>query len=100
MRVLPYSCGVRNRLGNPPGAVRAAKGTMMGIFDDAKDKAQDFMGSDKGDEALDKAGDFADEKTGGKYSDQIDEGKEKVGDYFGGDSGDGGDDNNDNNNNG
>lgn len=70
----------------------------MGIFDDAKDKAQDFMGSDKGDEALDKAADFADDKTGGKYSDQIDQGKEKVGDYFGGgDGGDGGNDNNDNN---
>lgn len=70
----------------------------MGIFDDAKDKAQDLVGGDQGQEAMDKAGDFADDKTGGKFSDQIDQGKEKAGDYLGGDSdSDGGDDNNDDN---
>jgi hypothetical protein len=40
--------------------------------------------SDQAEQGIDKAGDFADEKTGGKHSDQIDEradqAKERLGD--------------------
>lgn len=41
-----------------------------------KDKASDLVDGhgDKVGEGLDKAGDFVDEKTGGKYGDQIDKG--------------------------
>ncbi|HWC11486.1 MAG TPA: antitoxin [Acidimicrobiales bacterium] len=42
----------------------------MGLFDKAKDLAQDH--ADKIDGAIDKAADAVDEKTGGKYSDKID----------------------------
>ena len=41
----------------------------MGIFDKFKGKAEDLK---------DKAGDFVDEKTGGKYGDKIDQGVEKA----------------------
>lgn len=63
----------------------------MGIFDDAKDKATDFASQnpDKLDQGVEKAGDFADDKTGGKYSDQVDKGqdfaKDKLDTQFGGD---------------
>ena len=42
----------------------------MGLFDKAKDLAQEH--ADKVDGAIDKAADAVDEKTGGKYSDKID----------------------------
>ncbi|RZU16156.1 antitoxin protein of toxin-antitoxin system [Kribbella rubisoli] len=48
----------------------------MGMFDNMKDKAADLVnehGEQVG-EGLDKAGDFVDEKTGGKYGDKIDQG--------------------------
>ncbi|MFE6507706.1 antitoxin [Nocardioides sp. NPDC057767] len=51
----------------------------MSFLDKAKDLAQqgiDKVGADKVSEGLDKAGEFADEKTGGKFSDQIDQGVE------------------------
>ncbi|OIJ24809.1 antitoxin [Nocardioides luteus] len=51
----------------------------MSFLDKAKDLAQqgiDKVGADKVGEGLDKAGEFADEKTGGKFSDQIDQGVE------------------------
>jgi len=56
---------------------------LMGIgdkFDALKDKAKDALGDhgDKVDQGIDKAGDFADEKTGGKYSDQVDQGQQKA----------------------
>ena len=46
----------------------------MGIFD----KAKDLLGQhgDKVEGAVDKVADMVDEKTGGKYSDQIDKGAE------------------------
>ncbi|HVX46290.1 MAG TPA: antitoxin [Mycobacteriales bacterium] len=64
----------------------------MGFLDDAKDKAKDLMGGheDQVDEGLDKAGDFADDKTGGKFSDQIDSGKDQASEFLSG----GDDDNN------
>jgi hypothetical protein len=57
----------------------------MGIFDKAKDVLGDHV--DKVDEGVDKAADYADEKTGNKYSQHIDQGsdlaKEHLGDYLG-----------------
>lgn len=55
----------------------------MGIFDKAKNKAQELAGQhgDKVDEGVTKAKDFADEKTGGKYSEQIDTAAEKAREY-------------------
>ena len=44
------------------------------------DKAKDFLNSDKGEQAsdkgLDKAGDMADQKTGGNHDAQIDKGRD------------------------
>lgn len=37
------------------------------------------------DEGLDKAGDFADDKTGGRFSDQIEQGKDAAAGYLGAD---------------
>ena len=42
----------------------------MGLFDKAKDLAQD--NAEKLDGVIDKAAEVVDEKTGGKYSDKID----------------------------
>jgi hypothetical protein len=56
----------------------------MGIFD----KAKDVLGShpDQVDSGLDKLGDLADERTGGKHGEQIDKGvgeaKERLDDYL------------------
>jgi hypothetical protein len=49
----------------------------MGIGDMA-DKAKDAMGAhkDKLDEGIEAAGDKADEKTGGKYAQQVDKGQD------------------------
>ncbi|GAA1563103.1 MULTISPECIES: antitoxin [Kribbella] len=55
----------------------------MGVFDNIKDaaeglkdKAADLIDGheDQVGQGLDKAGEFVDEKTGGKYGDQIDKG--------------------------
>ncbi|MFF1817888.1 antitoxin [Kribbella sp. NPDC051587] len=61
----------------------------MGIFDKAKDALGEH--GDKVDEGIEKAGDFADEKTGGEHADQIDKGQEFAKDRL---SGLGGDDQN------
>lgn len=57
----------------------------MGIFDKAKDAVSEHL--DKADEGIAKVGDLADEKTGNKYSDKIDQGedlaKDRLGDYVG-----------------
>ena len=49
-------------------------------FDDLIDKAKDFMGDagEKLSEAVDKATDFIDDKTGGKFSDKLDALDEKA----------------------
>lgn len=54
----------------------------MGIGDFA-DKAKDLASEheDKVKEGIDKAADVADEKTEGKYSEQIDQGAESAKDY-------------------
>ncbi|SMX67165.1 MULTISPECIES: antitoxin [unclassified Brevibacterium] len=53
----------------------------MGL-DDLTNKAKDAMNSDKGEEfsdkGLDKATDFANDKTGGKFDDQINKGRDGV----------------------
>lgn len=65
----------------------------MGIFD----KAKEMLGqnSDKVDQAIDKAGDLIDEKTGNKHAANVDKGqalaKEKLAGFVGGDKLDAGD---------
>ena len=54
----------------------------MGIFDKAKEFAE--QNADKVSQGVDAAGDFIDEKTGGKFSSQIDQGQQFVKDRFGG----------------
>jgi antitoxin protein of toxin-antitoxin system len=53
----------------------------MGItdkFGDMADKAKGALGAnkDKADDAIDKAGDQVDERTGGKYGQQVDKGQD------------------------
>jgi hypothetical protein len=48
----------------------------MSFMDKAKDALRDH--DDKVDQGIDKAGDFADDKTGNKHSDQIDSGADKA----------------------
>ncbi|WP_446664372.1 antitoxin [Flexivirga sp. B27] len=57
----------------------------MGLFDSAKDKASELAGDnkDKVDEGVEKAGDAVDDKTGGKFSDQIDSGQDAAKDKLG-----------------
>jgi hypothetical protein len=58
----------------------------MGIFDKAKDALSEHK--DKVDEGIGKLGDLVDEKTGDKYTSQVDQGealaKDRLGDYLGG----------------
>jgi hypothetical protein len=57
----------------------------MGIFDKAKDALGDHP--DQVDSGIDKAADFADDRTGGAHADQISSGadlaKDRVADYLG-----------------
>jgi len=57
----------------------------MGFMDDALDKAKDLAGdnADKLDGAVDKAAEFVDEKTGGKFTDQINSGAETAKEQLG-----------------
>jgi hypothetical protein len=58
----------------------------MNIGDAAK-KAKDALGTEQGeqrsDDALDKAGQFADDKTGGKHDAQIDKGRQFADEHIG-----------------
>jgi hypothetical protein len=56
-------------------------------FDELKDKAMGLAKDhpDQVDKGIDKAGEFADQKTGGQHSDQIKQGADKVKQAFGGD---------------
>ncbi|GLZ29557.1 kanamycin biosynthetic protein [Lentzea sp. NBRC 105346] len=49
-------------------------------FDELKDKAKDMLGKhgDKADQAVDRAGQIADERTGGKHTEHIDKAEEKA----------------------
>ncbi|MFN2503774.1 MAG: antitoxin [Acidimicrobiales bacterium] len=55
----------------------------MGLFDKAKKLAEDH--ADTVSDALDKVADVVDEKTGGKHTDKIASGTEKVKEFLGGD---------------
>lgn len=57
----------------------------MPDFGEMAEKAKDFVGDhDKqSDEALDKATDFVDDKTGNKYGSQIQSGEDKAENYLG-----------------
>lgn len=57
----------------------------MGLFDSAKDKVSGLAGDnqDKIDEGVEKAGDVVDDKTGGKFSDQVDSAQDAAKDQFG-----------------
>lgn len=60
----------------------------MGIgdkFNELRDQAQEKLGQhgDKVDQGVEKARDMADERTGGKYSDQLDKGADQVKQRFG-----------------
>lgn len=48
----------------------------MGIADKAKDALGGDKGEQRSDDALDRASDFADDKTGGKHADKIDKGRD------------------------
>jgi hypothetical protein len=64
----------------------------MSAFDDMKNKAQDLVDGhgDQVDQGIDKAGQMADERTGGQHGEQIAQGEQKVRDRL--DSLDGQDD--------
>jgi hypothetical protein len=49
-------------------------------FDELKNKAKDVIGQhgDKVDQGVERAGQFADEKTGGKHGEHIDKGEDKL----------------------
>ena len=53
----------------------------MGIFDRAKDALSGH--SEQVDAGIDKAGDLVDEKTEGKYAEQVDQGQEMAKDKLG-----------------
>jgi len=57
----------------------------MGFMDDALDKAKDLAGdnADKLDGVVDQAAGLADEKTGGKFTDQINSGAEQAKEQLG-----------------
>jgi len=57
----------------------------MPDFGELADKAKDFAGDhpDQVKEGMDKAGDFADDKTGNRFDNQIKEGEQKADDYLG-----------------
>lgn len=48
----------------------------MGLFDKAGDLAKEH--EDKVEAGIEKVGDFVDEKTGGKYSEQVDQAQKVV----------------------
>jgi hypothetical protein len=64
------------------GELTREEPTMGGFMDKAKEFADDH--DEQVDQGLEKAGDFADDKTGGKYGEQIDRGvdaaQERTGD--------------------
>lgn len=52
-----------------------------GFADNAKEFAEEHP--DQVDKGVEKAGDLADEKTGGRFSDQIQQGEQRAGDFLG-----------------
>lgn len=60
----------------------------MGLMDNIKGKLKGQAGEhgDQVSQGVDKAGDFADEKTGGKHADQVDKGQDFAKDQLDGES--------------
>jgi hypothetical protein len=58
----------------------------LSIFDDIKGKAEELIGShgDQVKDGIEKVGDFVDDKTGGKFADQVDGAQKAAGDYVDG----------------
>jgi hypothetical protein len=54
----------------------------MGMFDKAKDLVSEH--EEQADSAIEKGGDLVDEKTGDKYTSQVDTAQEKAKDMLGG----------------
>jgi hypothetical protein len=62
----------------------------MPDFSEYADKAKQFASDhpDQADEAVEKAGQFADEKTGNRFDSQIQQGEQRAEQYYGGGQGD------------
>ncbi|PYI67609.1 hypothetical protein CVV68_09180 [Arthrobacter livingstonensis] len=58
----------------------------MSIFDDIKGKAEGLIGGhqDQIKDGIEKAGDFVDDKTGGKFKDKVDGVQQSASDYVDG----------------
>ncbi len=61
----------------------------MGFLGKMKERAQQYAGKhpEKTQQGVDKAAQQADERTGGKYSEKIDQGRQKTQDYVQGQGG-------------
>ena len=57
-------------------AIKTSKAIFKKMMDDAEDLVEEHDDSIKG--GIDKAAEFADDKTGGKYSEHIETGKDKA----------------------
>jgi MT0933-like antitoxin protein len=57
----------------------------VGLFDDLKGKAQDLIGGNEEaiKDGIEKAGDFIDDKTGGKFAEQVDAAQNAASDFVG-----------------
>ena len=66
----------------------------MGLLDDAADKARKFAqdNPDQVDQVIDRVGQEVDERTGGRFSDQINQAEDAVRDQLGGTQQDASDD--------
>lgn len=66
-----------------PAHVNEGTCRIMG-FDEIKNKITDAVSEhgDKVEDGIDKAAEFADEKTGGKFSDHIDTGSDKASEFM------------------
>ncbi|MGO2051800.1 antitoxin [Glutamicibacter sp. 287] len=71
----------------------------MAGFDDLRGKAEEFakQNPDQVSEGIEKAGDFVDDKTGGKFADQVDGVQQGAGDFLGGLGGNAGENEGENN---
>jgi MT0933-like antitoxin protein len=79
-------------LGSQYDLVDTTRGDLVGIgdtFNELTQKAKDFARQhpDKVEQGLDKLGDIANQKTGGKYSGQIDKGEDMLRERLGGEQG-------------
>lgn len=73
-----FQCTVKS-LTNRKGEVRMSD--LGGFADKARELAEEHP--DQVDKGVEKAGDLADEKTGGRFSDQIQQGEQRADDFLG-----------------